>query len=36
MEEAIDYFKETIRIRSGFGAAQKNLEMAPLCSEELD
>ena len=25
-EEAIDYFKEAIRIRPGFTAAQKNLE----------
>jgi len=25
-EEAIDYFKEAIRIRPGFAAAQKNLE----------
>ena len=27
-EEAIDYFKEAIRIRPGFAAAQKNLETA--------
>ena len=27
-EEAIDYFKEAIRIRPGFTAAQKNLETA--------
>ena len=25
-EEAIDYYKEAIRIRHGFAAAQKNLE----------
>ena len=35
-EEAIDYFKEAIRIRPGFAAAQKNLEMALLRSEELE
>jgi len=27
-EEAIDYYKEAIRIRPGFAAAQKNLETA--------
>jgi tetratricopeptide (TPR) repeat protein len=27
-EEAIDYFKEAIRIRPGFAAAQENLETA--------
>ena len=27
-EEAIGYFKEAIRIRPGFAAAQKNLETA--------
>ena len=27
-EEAIDYFKEAIRIRPGFTAAQKNLDTA--------
>ena len=35
-EEAIDYFKEAIRIRPGFAAAQKNLEGALLRSEELE
>jgi len=35
-EEAIDYFKEAIRIRPDFAAAQKNLEMALLRSEELE
>ena len=35
-EEAIDYFKEAIRIRPGFAAAQKNLETALLRSEELE
>jgi len=35
-EEAIDYFKEAIRIRPGFAAAQKNLETALLLSEELE
>jgi len=35
-EEAIDYFKEAIRIRPGFTAAQKNLEMVLLRSEELE
>jgi len=34
-EEAIDYFKEAIRIRPGFAAAQKNLETV-LRSEELE
>ena len=34
-EEAIDYLKEAIRIRPGFAAAQKNLEMA-LRSKELE
>jgi len=35
-EEAIDYFKEAIRIRPGFAAAQKNLETVLLRSEELE
>ena len=35
-EEAIDYYKEAIRIRPGFAAAQKNLEMVLLWSEELE
>ena len=35
-EEAIDYFKEAIRIRPGFAAAQKNLETALLRLEELE
>ena len=35
-EEAIDYFKEAIRIRPDYAAAQKNLEMALLRSEELE
>jgi len=35
-EEAIDYYKEAIRIRPGFTAAQKNLETALLRSEELE
>jgi len=35
-EEAIDYFKEAIRIRPGFTAAQKNLETVLLRSEELE
>ena len=32
-EEAIAYFKEAIRIRPGFAAAQKNLETVLLQSE---
>ena len=35
-EEAIDYFKEAIRIRPGFAEAQKNLEAVLLRSEELE
>ena len=35
-EEAIGYFKRATRIRSGFAAAQKNLEVALLRSEELE
>jgi len=35
-EEAIDYFKEAIRIRPDFTAAQKNLETVLLRSEELE
>ena len=35
-EEAIDYYKEAIRIRPGFAAAQKNLEKVLLRSEELE
>jgi len=35
-EEAIDYYKEAIRIRPGFAEAQKNLETALLRSEELE
>ena len=35
-EEAIGYFKEAIRIRPGFTAAQKNLETVLLRSEELE
>ena len=35
-EEAIDYFKEAIRIRPGLAAAQKNLETVLLRSEELE
>jgi hypothetical protein len=35
-EEAINYFKEAIRIRPGFTAAQKNLEMALLRLQELE
>jgi len=34
-EEAIDYFKEAIRIRPGFTAAQKNLETVLLRSMEI-
>jgi hypothetical protein len=33
-EEAIGYFKEAIRIRPGFAAAQKNLEIAISMSEK--
>ena len=33
-EEAIDYFKEAIRIRPGFTAAKTNLETVLLQSEE--
>ena len=32
-EEAIDYFKEAIRIKPDFAAAQKNLEIVLLWSE---
>ena len=35
-EEAIGYFKKAIRIRSGFAAAQKNLETVLLQSEKLE
>ena len=35
-EEAIDYFKEAIRIRPDYAAAQKNLETALLRSEGLE
>ena len=35
-EEAIDYFKEAIRIRPDDAAAQKNLEMALLRLQELE
>jgi hypothetical protein len=35
-EEAIDYFKEAIRIRHGSTAAKKNLETALLRSKELE
>jgi len=35
-EEAIDYYKEAIRIRPGYATAQKNLERALLRSEELE
>jgi len=35
-EEAIDYFKEAIRIRPGFAAAQKNLETALRSMEMQD
>jgi hypothetical protein len=33
-EEAIGYFKEAIRIRPRFAAAQKNLEIAISMSEK--
>ena len=35
-EEAIDYFKEAIRIQPGFASAQKNLETVLLRSKELE
>ena len=35
-EEAIAHYKEAIRIRPGFTAAQKNLETVLLRSEELE
>jgi len=35
-EEAIDSFKEAIRIRPGYATAQKNLETVLLRSEELE
>jgi hypothetical protein len=35
-EEAINSFKEAIRIRPGFAEAQKNLEAVLLRSEELE
>ena len=35
-EEAINYFKEAIRIRPDFTAAQKNLEKALIQSTTVD